>query len=120
VAKGTPQRVLATRGFSHADDKLEGLLSKTFVIQVANLSWIKISGNVRQVNFACIHERSYFLLEIRGRQTRRKSMVKGQQRSNREHKKPKQPKEKPTTGVASFSVTQPRSTTHSPQKEKVK
>jgi hypothetical protein len=45
-------------------------------------------------------------------------MVKGQQRSNREHKKPKQPKEKPTTGVSSFSVPQPRSTASSPEKKK--
>jgi hypothetical protein len=45
-------------------------------------------------------------------------MVKGQQRGNREHKKPKQPKEKPTARVSSFSVTQPRSTTNSPDKKK--
>jgi hypothetical protein len=56
-------------------------------------------------------------LDIRGRLTRRKSMVKGQQKSNREHKKPKQPKEKPTAGVASFSVTQPRSPNNSPGKK---
>jgi hypothetical protein len=45
-------------------------------------------------------------------------MVKGQQRSNREHKKPKQPKEKPNAGVSSFSVTQPRPTTNLANKKK--
>lgn len=44
-------------------------------------------------------------------------MVKGQQRSNREHKKPKQPKEKPNAGASAFSVAQPRST-NSPDKKK--
>ena len=33
-------------------------------------------------------------------------MAKGQQKSNREKKKPKQPKAKPTGAVSSFSVMQ--------------
>ncbi len=38
-------------------------------------------------------------------------MAKGQQRSNREKKKPKQQKAKPATGVSQFSIQQPRTTT---------
>lgn len=33
-------------------------------------------------------------------------MAKGQQKSNREKKKPKQPKSKPTAAVSTFSVQQ--------------
>jgi hypothetical protein len=39
---------------------------------------------------------------------RRKQMAKGQQRSNREKKKPKQVKAKPTGAVSQFSVLQPK------------
>ena len=35
-------------------------------------------------------------------------MAKGQQRSNREKKKPKQQKAKPAAGVSQFSVAQPK------------
>ena len=35
-------------------------------------------------------------------------MTKGQQRRNREHKKPKQPKAKPSAAVSSFSIMPPR------------
>ena len=35
-------------------------------------------------------------------------MTKGQQRRNREHKKPKQPKAKQPVAVSSFSIMQPR------------
>ena len=38
-------------------------------------------------------------------------MAKGQQKSNREKKKPKQQKAKPATAVSQFSVQQPRTTT---------
>ena len=38
-------------------------------------------------------------------------MAKGQQRSNREKKKPKQVKAKPTGAVSQFSVLQPKPTT---------
>jgi hypothetical protein len=38
-------------------------------------------------------------------------MAKGQQKSNREKKKPKQEKAKPVTGVSQFSIQQPRTTT---------
>jgi hypothetical protein len=36
-------------------------------------------------------------------------MPKGQRRSNRETKKPKQPKPKPTAAAPSFSALQPKS-----------
>jgi hypothetical protein len=45
-------------------------------------------------------------------------MAKGQQRSNREKKKPKQPKAKPTTAVSSFSVAQSKSAMASPSDKK--
>lgn len=46
-------------------------------------------------------------------------MAKGQQKSNREKKKPKQPKAKPTGAVSSFSLTQPQSASaSSPGKKK--
>jgi hypothetical protein len=38
-------------------------------------------------------------------------MAKGQIRSNREKKKPKQAKAKPTGAVSQFSVSQPKPTT---------
>ena len=38
-------------------------------------------------------------------------MAKGQLRSNREKKKPKQQKAKPAAGVSQFSVMQPKSAT---------
>jgi hypothetical protein len=38
-------------------------------------------------------------------------MAKGQQRSNREKKKPKQQKAKPATAVSQFAIQQPRTTT---------
>ena len=38
-------------------------------------------------------------------------MAKGQLRSNREKKKPKQQKAKPAAGVSQFSIQQPRTTT---------
>ncbi len=37
-------------------------------------------------------------------------MAKGQQKSNREKKKPKQDKAKPTAATSQFSVLQPKST----------
>ena len=40
-------------------------------------------------------------------------MAKGQQRSNREKKKPKQSKAKPTGAVSQFSVLQPKPATAS-------
>jgi hypothetical protein len=43
--------------------------------------------------------------------TEERAMAKGQQRSNREKKKPKQQKAKPATGVSQFSIQQPRTTT---------
>jgi hypothetical protein len=43
-------------------------------------------------------------------------MAKGQQRSNREKKKPKQAKVKPTGAVSSFSATQPGTATSSNKK----
>ncbi len=47
-------------------------------------------------------------------------MAKGQQKGNREHKKPKQPKAKPTAAVLSFSVMQPQpATSSSPGKKKI-
>ncbi|MGB8315354.1 MAG: hypothetical protein WCE69_12805 [Aestuariivirga sp.] len=36
-------------------------------------------------------------------------MAKGEQRSNREKKKPKQSKAKPAAAVSSFATTQPKS-----------
>ncbi len=38
-------------------------------------------------------------------------MAKGQQKSNREKKKPKQEKAKRVTAVSQFSIQQPRTTT---------
>jgi hypothetical protein len=43
-----------------------------------------------------------------GSKARRIPMAKGQIRSNREKKKPKQAKEKPTGATAQFSVAQPK------------
>jgi hypothetical protein len=40
--------------------------------------------------------------------TEEKKMAKGQLRSNREKKKPKQQKAKPAAGVPQFSVMQPK------------
>ncbi len=45
-------------------------------------------------------------------------MAKGQQKSNREKKKPKQAKAKPTGAVSSFSVTQVKSDVSLPNKKK--
>lgn len=45
-------------------------------------------------------------------------MAKGQQRGNREPKKPKQVKAKPAAAVSSFSVLQPKSAAFSPGKKK--
>lgn len=45
-------------------------------------------------------------------------MAKGEQKSNREHKKPKQLKEKPTAAVSSFSGIQPKSVPYPPGKKK--
>jgi hypothetical protein len=39
------------------------------------------------------------------------AMAKGQQKSNREKKKPKQEKAKRVTAVSQFSIQQPRTTT---------
>jgi hypothetical protein len=46
-------------------------------------------------------------------------MAKGQQKSNREKKKPKQQKAKPAAGVSQFSVMQPKtgSTSSSDKKQ---
>ena len=45
-------------------------------------------------------------------------MAKGQQRRNREHKKPKQLKAKPPAAVSPFSIMQPRLTPSAPRKKK--
>ncbi len=44
-------------------------------------------------------------------------MAKGQQKSNREKKKPKQEKAKPTGAVSQFSVSQPKPTSSSGKKQ---
>jgi hypothetical protein len=43
-------------------------------------------------------------------QLRRRHMAKGQQKSNREKKKPKQDKAKPVAATSQFSVSQPKPT----------
>jgi hypothetical protein len=44
-------------------------------------------------------------------------MAKGQQRSNREKKKPKQPKNKPAAVVSTFSVQQAKTTSFTGKKK---
>jgi hypothetical protein len=45
-------------------------------------------------------------------------MPKGQQKGNREHKKPKQVKAKPAAATSSFSGMQPRPAANSPGKKR--
>ncbi|MGE5536000.1 MAG: hypothetical protein ACM3W7_10835 [Acidobacteriota bacterium] len=45
-------------------------------------------------------------------------MAKGQKRSNREHKKPKQPKAKATVPASSVAVTQAKPAAFMPSKKK--
>jgi hypothetical protein len=51
-------------------------------------------------------------------QLRRRQMAKGQLRSNREKKKPKQSKAKPVGAVSQFSVAQPKPMTGSSSAKK--
>ena len=62
---------------------------------------------------------SFGIKDFSRQRTEEMKMAKGQLRSNREKKKPKQQKAKPAAGASTFSVMQPRQAAgSSPDKKK--